>query len=67
MPSFHEQFAVFAQTAKGPLWKEFCDNSAQAKVKAQRLADCERTEHFVFSLLSFSEVFRAFPDKRHTT
>ena len=60
MPSVDE-FAVFAQDERGPVWKEFCLDLEAAKAMAQKLAIEEGLEFFVFSLKDSSEVARFFP------
>jgi hypothetical protein len=56
-----DQFAVFAQDEKGPVWREFFPDLESAKAKARELAIQEGTEFFVFRLKDASEVARFFP------
>lgn len=55
------EFAVFADTDKGPMWRQFFPDLKCAKTKAQELAIEEGVEFFVFSFMDNSEVARFFP------
>jgi hypothetical protein len=58
----HEpEFGLFIEDEKGPLWRGFFADLDEAKRTAQKLANKERFEFFVFSLKDFTEVARAFP------
>ena len=58
----HEpEFGLFIQDEEGPLWRGFFADLDEAKRTAQKLANEERFEFFVFSLKDFTEVARAFP------
>lgn len=59
-----DQFALFSQDEKGPLWRGFFNNLDEAKRKAQELADLEGIEFFVYNLKSAIEVARFFPSRR---
>jgi hypothetical protein len=56
-----DEFAVFSQDEKGPLWRQCFLDLESAKRKAQELAIEEGLEFFVFSLKDSSEVARFFP------
>ena len=60
MAILHE-FALFAQEKQGPIWKGASGDLAKAKEQAQRFADRDGCEYFIFSLRDFTEVARAFP------
>jgi hypothetical protein len=59
--SLEEEFAIFAQDEKGPMWREALPDLDTAKVKAKRLAMDEGVEFFVFSFKDAREVARFFP------
>ncbi len=64
-----DQFGVFKDDKKthdGPVWRGFFHELATAKLQAQKFADEEDCEFFVFSFVNYSEVARIFPDGRGT-
>jgi hypothetical protein len=58
---YDPEFGLFLQEQDGALWRGFFSDLDEAKRAAQRLANEERFEFFVFSLKDFTEVARAFP------
>lgn len=62
-----DEFAVFSQDERGPMWREFFPDPESAKAKAQELATEEGLECFVFSLRNSSEVARFFPRPKSGT
>jgi hypothetical protein len=58
-----QQFAVFRQDEKGPLWQGFFTDLEEAKRHARKGADNEGLEFFVYSLADFSEIARFFPSR----
>ena len=66
MPHDH-QFGLFIQDGKGPLWRGFFTDLDEARQKAERLANEEGAEFFVFNFKNFSEVARFFPDRKTPT
>jgi len=59
-----DEFAVFSQDEKGPMWRQCFLDLGSAKARAQELAIQEGLEFFVFSLKNSSEVARFFPNRR---
>ena len=59
-----DEFAVFSQDEKGPMWRQCFLDLGSAKARAQELAIQEGLEFFVFSLKNYSEVARFFPNRR---
>jgi len=57
-----DEFAVFAQDDKGPMWRAAAPGLEEAKRLAQQLADEEGIEFFVFSFRRASEVARFLPN-----
>ena len=57
------QFWLFQDGGDGPLWRASFDDIDHAKRQAQRLADEERHEFFVFCFRFFTEVARAHPSR----
>jgi hypothetical protein len=66
MPS-QEEFAVFAQDERGPIWREAFPSLETAKATAQALAMKEGLEFFVFSFKDAREVVRFFPRPKQGT
>jgi hypothetical protein len=65
LPVLQDQnFAVFAQDERGPLWREGFHDAETAKTKAKQLAFNEGLEFFVFSFINYSEVARFFPQRK---
>jgi len=62
-----EEFAVFSQDDKGPMWRGFFHDLGSAKARAQQLAIEEGLEFFVFSLRNSTEVARFFPRRKPGT
>ena len=58
---YDPEFGLFIQEQDGALWRGFFADLDEAKRTAQKLANEERFEFFVFSLKDFTEVARAFP------
>ncbi|MGH7870332.1 MAG: hypothetical protein ACREP9_22480 [Candidatus Dormibacteraceae bacterium] len=58
--SREDQFGLFSQDEKGPLWRGFFNDLDEAKRKAQELADVEGFEFFIYNLRSLSEIARFF-------
>jgi len=58
---YDPEFGLFVQDEDGALWRGFFADLDEAKRTAQKLANEERFEFFVFSLKDFTEVARAFP------
>jgi hypothetical protein len=58
---YDHQFWLFQDDDDGPLWRGSFDDIDDAKDQAQRLADAERHEFFVYSFSYFTEVGRMFP------
>lgn len=59
-----DEFAVFAQDEKGPMWRAAAARLEEAKRLAQQLADREGIEFFVFSFRTAREVARFLPHSR---
>lgn len=59
-------FGLFIKDEEGPLWRGFFADLDEAKRTAQKLANEEGFEFFVFSLKDSTEVARAFPDRLQT-
>lgn len=55
------EFAIFAQDEKGPMWRDAFPDLETARVKAQRFANEEGVEFFVFSFKDAREIVRFFP------
>jgi hypothetical protein len=58
------RFDLFRQDEKGPLWQASFMELDDAKRQAQKLADAEGYEFFIFDYGTASEVARAFPTRR---
>jgi hypothetical protein len=56
------EFAIFAQDQKGPMWRATIAGLEEAKRLAQKLTDEEGIEFFVFSFRTLSEVARCVPN-----
>ncbi len=67
MPGKAEEYGVFADGDRGPIWKAFAANAEDAKAKAQQIAIDEGVEVFVFSFEDSSEVARFFPKSKRKT
>jgi len=61
-----EEFAVFEDDGKGPMWRATFDNLDEATRYAQKRADDSRHEFFVFCLTRFVEVARLHPSQRNS-
>jgi len=61
------QFALFQDDERGPLWRAPFTDLDEAKRQAQRFADDEGHEFFVYSFKSYTEVMRVFPSKRRSS
>jgi hypothetical protein len=59
--AYKPEFGLFLQDKEGPLWRGFYADLDEAKRTAQKLANEEGFEFFIFSLKDFTEVARAFP------
>jgi hypothetical protein len=59
-----EEFDVFMEDEKGPIWKGYFNNLEHAKRKAQELADREGCPCFVYSVESSKEIARCQPSRR---
>jgi hypothetical protein len=57
------QFGLFQDDAGGPLWRASFDDLDEAKRNAQRFADEERQEFFIYRFEDYSEVARLFPSR----
>jgi hypothetical protein len=62
MPYDH-QFGLFQDDACGPLWRASFADLDEAKRNAQKFADEERQEFFVYRFEDYSEVARLFPSR----
>ena len=62
-----DEFAVFAEDQKGPMWRQDLPDLESAKAKAQELAIQEGLEFFVFSFKDGSQVARFFPRSKVRT
>lgn len=62
MASDH-QFGVFLDDRKGPMWREYFQDIEMARNYAQKSADEEASEFFIYSFQNFSEVGRKFPTR----
>jgi hypothetical protein len=58
-----DQFGLFMDNGEGPIWKAFFTDLEAARNHAQKSADEERCEFFVYSFENFSEVARLFPTR----
>ena len=61
--AYDHQFWLFQDDDDGPLWRGSFDDIDDAKRQAQRLADAERHEFFVYIFKYFTEVARMFPSR----
>ena len=61
------RYAIFRDDKDGPVWREFSTDLITAKINAQRLADAEQLEFFVFDFEDISEVARLFPSRNSPT
>ena len=59
-----QNFAVFVQDERGPLWRQSFPDAETARTKAKQLALDEGLECFVFSFVNCSEVARFFPQNK---
>lgn len=62
--SRENQFGLFSQDEKGPLWRAFFSDLEDAKRKAQKLADLEGLEFFIYDFELDGEVARFYPRRR---
>jgi hypothetical protein len=58
------QFGLFQDNDDGPVWRGAYSNLEQAKLEAQKCADLENKEFFVYCFNNYAEVARLFPSKR---
>lgn len=58
------QFGLFQDDGKGPVWRASFSDFAAAKLQAQKLAEAEHAEFFVYCFKTFSEIARVFSPKR---
>ena len=58
------QFGLFQDEAGGPLWRASFADLDEAKRKAQKFADEERQEFFVYRFEDYSEIARVFPSRK---
>jgi hypothetical protein len=56
-----DEFGLFEDTEKGPLWRDFFGDLGEAKLKAKKLADEEGHEFFVYNFITYTEVARFSP------
>ena len=56
-----QQFGIFIDDGQGPMWRAFVTTLEEAKFQAQRLADAEGCEFFIYDFNGFSEIARMFP------
>ena len=56
-----QDYGVYLEGERGPVWRVFADDLEAAKEKARQIAIEEGAEAFVFSLQDSSEVARFFP------
>ena len=57
-------FAIFDDDGIGISWRVSSTDLDEAERQAQKLADAEGCEFFVYSFTHFAEVARAFPAER---
>ena len=55
-----DQFGVFKDDGHGPMWRASFAVLAEAKSQAQKFADAERQELFVFNFADSSKIARSF-------
>lgn len=58
------QFGLFLDDGEGPVWRGSFSDLDVAKRHAQKFADEERHEFFVYRFEDYSEVARLFPSRR---
>ena len=56
-----QQFGVFKDDGQGPMWRKSFATLDEARFHAQRFADDEGHEFFVYSFKDYSEIARSFP------
>jgi hypothetical protein len=61
---YDHEFGLFQDDDGGPLWRASFAELDEAKHHAQKFADDEGREFFVYSFKSYSEVARLFPSRR---
>lgn len=59
-----QQFGLFQDNEEGPVWRASFADFEQATREAQKLADAEGREFFVYSFNNYSEVARSVPVRR---
>ncbi len=64
---YDDEFGLFQDDDGGPLWRACFAELDEAKLHAQKFADDEGREFFVYSFKSYSEVARLFPSQRKPT
>jgi hypothetical protein len=64
--SAERPFAIFVEDRQGPLFKEFCADIAEARRKAQELADREGFPCLIFSFDKSRQVGRFKPKPKIT-
>ena len=56
-----DQFGLFQDDEKGPMWRASFSDLKKATLQAQKSADNEQVEFFVYSFRTFTEIARVAP------
>jgi hypothetical protein len=59
-----DQYGVFQEDRKGPMWRGFFADLENAKTTAQKLADDDRVVFFIYCFKRYIEVGRFRPTER---
>lgn len=61
-----DHFGLFKddRESDGPLWRAFFEDLGEAKLQAQKYADDEGSEFFIYNFKNYSEIARMFPTRR---
>ena len=62
--SYYQPFGVFRDNGQEPVWRASVATLEEAKFLAQKFADNEGQEFFIYDFNGFSEVARMFPSRR---
>ena len=62
--SYDQPFGVFLDDGQGPTWRASVATLEEAKSQAQKFANDEGHEFFIYDFNGFSEMARMFPSRR---
>jgi hypothetical protein len=65
--AYNDQYGLFEDDGKGPMWRDSFTDLEQAKIQGQKLANKEQVTFFIYCFHRFREVARFKPAKKLLT